>query len=74
MVTRWKPFEGSVNGRAGTFNFAHSATTRGSDRTAEFFVIVPTSGTADLAGITGAGGMAVDADGTHRIGFDYEIE
>ncbi|MEV8087532.1 DUF3224 domain-containing protein [Streptomyces nigra] len=66
-------FEGSVQGREGAFNFVHSATTSGSDRTAEFFTIVPSSGTGDLAGITGAGGLAVDADGTHRIWFDYDL-
>ncbi|GIG56090.1 hypothetical protein Lfu02_04620 [Longispora fulva] len=66
-------FEGALHGRNGAFNFAHSATTSGSDRTAEFFTIVPSSGTGELAGITGGGGMAVDADGTHRIWFDYEI-
>jgi hypothetical protein len=64
-------FEGSLNGRTGAFNFAHSATTSGTDRTAEFFTIVPSSGTGDLAGITGTGAMAVDPDGTHRISFDY---
>ncbi|MFG3166364.1 DUF3224 domain-containing protein [Streptomyces sp. NPDC048200] len=67
-------FEGSLLGRSGTFNFVHSATTTGSDRTAEFFTIVPASGTGELAGIRGTGGMAVDADGTHRIWFDPELE
>ncbi|MFD6819439.1 DUF3224 domain-containing protein [Streptomyces sp. NPDC060085] len=67
-------FEGSLLGRGGTFNFVHSATTTGSDRTAEFFTIVPASGTGELAGIRGTGGMAVDADGTHRIWFDHELE
>ncbi len=66
-------FEGSVQGRKGSFNFVHSASTSGSDRTAEFFTIVPSSGTGELTGISGAGGLAVDADGTHRIWFDYEI-
>ncbi|MDI2124584.1 DUF3224 domain-containing protein [Yinghuangia seranimata] len=66
-------FEGSLNGRTGTFNFAHSATTSGSDRTAEFFVVVPSSGTGDLTGISGTGSMTVDPDGTHRIWFDYEV-
>ncbi|WP_404962477.1 DUF3224 domain-containing protein [Streptomyces sp. 147326] len=66
-------FEGSLHGRDGAFNFVHSATTSGSDRTAEFFTIVPSSGTAELVGISGAGGMAVDADGTHRIWFDYQL-
>lgn len=66
-------FEGTVDGRSGAFNFVHSATTRGTNREGEFFAIVPASGTGDLAGITGAGGMVVDTDGTHRIWFDYEL-
>ncbi|MEU9086954.1 DUF3224 domain-containing protein [Streptomyces sp. NPDC048357] len=33
----------------------HSATTTGSERTAEFFTIVPSSGTGELTGISGAG-------------------
>ncbi|WP_443065640.1 DUF3224 domain-containing protein [Streptomyces sp. NBC_00557] len=57
-----------------SFNFAHSATTLGEDRQSEFFVIVPGSGTGELAGIIGAGGIAVDQDGTHhRIWFDYDL-
>jgi hypothetical protein len=67
-------FEGSLNGRAGAFNFAHSATTSGSDRTAAFFTIVPSSGTGELTGISGGGGIAVDADGTHRVWFDYDLD
>lgn len=66
-------FAGTLGGRTGTFNFAHSATTLGESRENEFFVIVPTSGTGELAGITGAGGMAIDADGTHRIWFEYDL-
>ncbi|MEV7478993.1 DUF3224 domain-containing protein [Streptomyces halstedii] len=66
-------FEGALNGLEGAFNFVHSATTSGSDRTAEFFTIVPTSGTGALAGISGGGGMAIDADGTHRVWFDYDL-
>ena len=66
-------FEGSVAGRAGTFNFAHSATTTGSDATNRFFVIVPGSGTGELAGITGDGGISIEDDGTHRIWFEYEL-
>jgi hypothetical protein len=66
-------FEGSVDGRSGTFNFIHSASTNGSDRSGDFFLIVAASGTGDLAGITGGGGLRVDADGTHRIWFDYDL-
>jgi len=67
-------FEGSVDGRAGTFAYVHSATTSGSDRSHEFFLVVPGSGTGELAGIHGDGSMAVDADGTHRVTFEYEID
>lgn len=67
-------FEGALHGRAGAFNFAHSATTLGETRENEFFVIVPTSGTGALTGITGTGGLAVDADGTHRIWFEYALD
>lgn len=66
-------FEGSLHGRDGAFNFVHSATTSGDDRTAEFFTVVPSSGTGELAGISGAGGITVDTDGTHRIWFDYAL-
>ncbi|MFF7945712.1 DUF3224 domain-containing protein [Streptomyces griseorubiginosus] len=66
-------FEGSLHDLSGAFNFVHSATTSGSDRSAEFFHIVPSSGTGGLEGISGTGGLAVDADGTHRVWFDYEV-
>jgi hypothetical protein len=66
-------FEGSLNGVAGSFNFWHAASTTGADRGHESFMIVPSSGTGELASISGGGGMAIDADGTHRVWFDYEL-
>ncbi|WP_306806455.1 DUF3224 domain-containing protein [Streptomyces sp. DH12] len=67
-------FEGTLAGRAGTFNFVHAAsTTAGSARLGEYFAIVPGSGTGELAGITGSGALAVDEDGTHRVRFDYAL-
>ena len=66
-------FEGSLDGRAGAFNFVHSATTGGQDRGHEFFLIVPHSGTGELAGISGGGGLRVEADGTHEVWFDYDL-
>ena len=66
-------FEGSLDGRKGAFSFVHLASTTGSDRTAEYFAIVPSSGSGQLAGISGAGGLAIDPDGTHRIWLDYEV-
>jgi hypothetical protein len=65
-------FEGSLAGREGTFNFAHSATTQGAGGGADYLVIVPASGTGALAGIRGTGGLAIEPNGTHRIWFDYE--
>ncbi|WP_067828957.1 DUF3224 domain-containing protein [Nocardia inohanensis] len=66
-------FEGSLNGVAGSFNFVHSATTTGDDRTAPFFTIVPVSGTGGLAGIRGTGDLVIDDDGTHHMWFEYEL-
>ena len=67
-------FEGSLDGRSGTFAYVHSATTAGSDRSDEFFLVVPGSGTGELAGIRGSGSLGIDADGTHRVAFDWEID
>ena len=66
-------FEGRLGDRTGGFAYVHSATTTGSDRRYELFVIVPSSGVGELSGISGGGGMAVDPDDTHRIWFDYEL-
>jgi hypothetical protein len=67
-------FQGTVQGRSGSFNFAHSATTCGEGRRNEFFLVVPGSGTNELAGISGSGAVAIDADGTHRIWLDYDLD
>lgn len=66
-------FEGTLDGRAGTFNFVHAASTHGTDRYDEHFAVVPSSGTGELAGIAGGGALVVDADGTHRMRFDYTL-
>ena len=66
-------FEGTVDGRAGSFAFVHSATTVGGSREHELFVIVPGSGTHALTGITGTGALRVDEDGTHRVSLDYDL-
>jgi hypothetical protein len=67
-------FEGSLHGKTGAFNFIHSASTNGGGRADEFFRIVDGSGTEDLTGISGTGGIAVDADGTHRLWLEYELK
>ena len=66
-------FEGTIDGRSGTCNIAHSATTSGTDRTAEMLLIVPGSGVGELVGITGSGTITFDADGTHHLRLDYRI-
>lgn len=66
-------FEGSVDGRDGSFNFVHAASTSGTDRANEYGLIVPGSGTGELSGIEGTVTLAVDADGTHRIVFDHTL-
>ena len=65
-------FEGRLGGRPGGFAFVHCATTGGTDRSHELFVIVPGTGVGDLVGITGTGGMDTVAD-PHPIWFDYEL-
>ncbi|WP_433599507.1 DUF3224 domain-containing protein [Nocardia sp. CA-135953] len=72
MYVAMESIEGALHDRVGSF--AHSATTLGTDRTAEFFTIVPTSGAGELTGITGTGGLTVDTDGVHHIWFDYELD
>ena len=66
-------FEGRLGERSGGFAYVHSATTTGSDRRNELFVIVPSSGVGELAGISGGGGMTVDPDDTHRVWFDLDL-
>jgi hypothetical protein len=39
----------------------------------EFVLIVAGSGTGELTGITGSGGLTIDAEGVHRIWFDYDL-
>ncbi|MFL6045824.1 MAG: DUF3224 domain-containing protein [Propionibacteriaceae bacterium] len=67
-------FEGSLDGRSGRFAYFHSATTHGEDPGPTTLVIVPGTGVGDLTGIVGNGGLVMDADGTHRIWFDYRLE
>ena len=66
-------FEGTLDGRSGAFNFLHSASTTGSDRTDYVGRIVPESGTGELATIAGQAELRIDPDGTHVIRFDYTL-
>ena len=63
---------GSLHGRQGSFLLQHSATaTRGAQSGS--YTIVPDSGTGQLAGISGQGDIAVDADGGHTLTLDYDL-
>jgi hypothetical protein len=66
-------FAGTLDTLAGAFVFVHAASTHGEDRYGEFFSIARGSGTDELAGIAGTGGMSVDEDGTHRIWFEWDL-
>ncbi|GAB2573995.1 DUF3224 domain-containing protein [Microlunatus antarcticus] len=66
-------FVGTLDTMAGAFVFVHAASTHQGDRHGEFFRIAEGSGTGDLAGISGTGGLAVDDDGTHRIWFEWDL-
>ena len=67
--------EGTLDGRSGAFNLVHSATTDGvsPERLHEMVLIVPGSGTDELAGLSGTGAMRITEDGTHHLDLDYEL-
>lgn len=66
-------FEGAVEGRTGSFNFVHAASTSGQDRADEYGLIVRGSGTGALVGISGTVSLTIDDEGTHHMTFDYVI-
>jgi hypothetical protein len=67
-------FGGQIDGRHGTFSFAHAASTRADgEREDGWFTIVAGSGTGELAGIHGTGDIVIDANGTHHLTLSYEI-
>jgi hypothetical protein len=66
-------YAGTLDTLAGTFVFVHAASTHGDDRYGEFFTIAAGSGTGDLTGISGTGGLSIDDDGTHRIWFEWDL-
>ena len=64
---------GKLQGRSGTFVLLHSATMkRGAP--ASTIMVVPDSGTGELAGLTGSMRIMVAADGGHSYEFDFRIE
>jgi hypothetical protein len=67
-------FDGQVDGRKGSFSFAHAATT-GPDggRSDGWFTIVSGSGTGQLSGIHGSVDIVIAGDGTHHLTLSYEL-
>ena len=64
---------GKLHGRSGSFVLQHSATmTRGSAEST--IVVVPDSGTGELAGLAGTMRIQVAADGSHSYQFEFTIE
>ena len=63
--------EGSLRGRKGAFTLLHQGTMRGGDYQLAL-VIVPDSGTGDLAGLAGRMTIVI-ADGKHSYALDYTL-
>src|SRR4051794_33243227 len=68
--------QGILHGREGTFVLQHSAGSE--DGTADTqwlrWLIVPTSGTGELAGIRGLGQITVAGDGSHTWALEYTLD
>lgn len=63
--------EGSVDGRSGTFLLQQLGTMSGGAQRMDYLV-VPGSGTGDLAGLTGSVLVTVD-EGEHRVELGYDL-
>jgi hypothetical protein len=67
---------GKLNGRQGSFTFAHRASMMKGDAASagELSVtVVPNSGTGELTGLTGSLMIHIDAQGKHTWTFDYSL-
>ncbi|MFC6085791.1 DUF3224 domain-containing protein [Sphaerisporangium aureirubrum] len=65
-------FTGTAHGRKGTFVLHHTASGSGGERSLSW-TILPDSGTGELLGIAGGGGIAIEEDGGHTYVLDYEL-
>ncbi|ODU76048.1 MAG: hypothetical protein BGP10_10895 [Rhodanobacter sp. 68-29] len=63
---------GTLHGRRGAFVLQHSGTMDRGTPTLTVLV-VPDSGTDELAGLTGALAIHIDAQGGHSYSFDYSL-
>lgn len=63
---------GTLGGRSGTFVLQHHATmTRGTPQLE--IVVVPDSGSGELAGLTGSMNIVIAEGGKHFYEFDYDL-
>ncbi len=63
---------GTLDGKAGTFVFQHSATMNKKVPTLNV-TVVPDSGTGELVGLAGTFNIVIGADGKHSYAFDYSL-
>lgn len=64
--------EGRLNGRSGSFVLHHTATGERGKQSGSW-MIVPDSGTGELAGIRGAANILIAPDGGHTLVLDYDL-
>ena len=63
---------GSLGGRKGSFVLRHTGSYDGEKATAEY-VVIPESGTDELAGLSGSGGFSAGDAEEHDMTLDYEV-
>ncbi len=64
---------GKLGGRSGSFVFQHSSTmTRG--KPAQSIIVVPDSGTGELAGLSGSMVVNIAEGGAHSYDFEYSFD
>ena len=67
---------GKLNGRQGSFTFAHRASMMKGDAPSAgdlSVTVIPNSGTGELIGLTGSLMIQIDAQGKHTWTFDYSL-
>ena len=64
---------GRLDGRRGSFVLHHRGTVSAEGAVTDG-AIVPGSGTGELRGLRGEGTITVDAEGTHRLTLEYELD
>jgi hypothetical protein len=64
--------QGSLHGRSGSFALQHSSTMeRGAQR--QNIIVIPDSGTGELAGLSGSMTIVIAPGGAHSYEFDYSL-